>query len=66
MGAWVAQPVKCLVSAQVMISLFMGLNPESGSVLNACSEPGACSHILCLVSLCPSPARPLSHFASQK
>ena len=32
-GAWVAQSVKCLTWAQVMISQFMGLSPASGSVL---------------------------------
>ena len=43
-GACVAQSVKCLTSAQVMISKFMGLRPASGSVLTAWSlEPGAWS-----------------------
>ena len=32
-GAWVAQSVKQLTSAQVTISWFMGLSPASGSVL---------------------------------
>ena len=34
-GAWVAQLVKHPTSAQVVISQFMGLSPESGSVLMA-------------------------------
>ena len=34
-GAWVAQLVKHLTSAQVMISWFKGLSPESGSMLRA-------------------------------
>ena len=34
-GAWVAQWVKRLTSAQVMISWFMGSSPTSGSVLTA-------------------------------
>ena len=39
-GAWVAQLVKCLTSAQVMILRFMGSSPMLGSVLTAQSlEP---------------------------
>ena len=39
-GAWVAQSVKHLTLAQVMISQFMGSSPASGSVLTARSvEP---------------------------
>ena len=39
-GAWVAQSVEHLTSAQVMISRFVGLGPASGSVLTARSlEP---------------------------
>ena len=34
-GSWVAQSVKCLTSAQVMISQSVGLSPTSGSVLTA-------------------------------
>ena len=34
-GAWVAQSVKRLTSAQVMISQLMGSSPASGSVLTA-------------------------------
>ena len=37
---WVAQSVKQLTSVQVMISQFVGLSPELGSVLTAWSlEP---------------------------
>ena len=39
-GTWVAQSVKCLTSAQVMISRFVGSRPTSGSVLTSQSlEP---------------------------
>ena len=39
-GAWVAQPVKRLTSAQVMISRFVGSSPVLGSALSALSlEP---------------------------
>ena len=59
-GTWVAQSVKHLTSAQVMISWFVSLSPASGSVLSARSRlwivclplslplPRSCS-----VSLCP-------------
>ena len=41
-GAWVAQSVKRLTSAQVMISQFMSSSPTSGSVLTAQSlEPAS-------------------------
>ena len=41
-GAWVAQSVKRLTSAQVMISRFVSLSPVSGSVLTAQSpEPAS-------------------------
>ena len=42
MGVWVAQSVKRLTSAQVMISWFVSFSPGSGSVLIAQSlEPGS-------------------------
>ena len=48
-GARVAQLVKCLTSAQVMISRFMSLSPTSGSVLTARSlEPASDSVSLSL------------------
>ena len=41
-GAWVAQSVKRLTLARVMISQFVGLNPTLGSVLTARSlEPAS-------------------------
>ena len=41
-GAWVAQSVKHLTSAQVMISQFMSSSPTMGSVLTAQSlEPAS-------------------------
>ena len=41
-GAWVAQSVKHLTWAQVMILQFVGLSPASGSVLTALSpEPAS-------------------------
>ena len=41
-GAWVAQSVEHLTSAQVMISWSVGLSPTSGSVLMARSlEPAS-------------------------
>ena len=43
-GAWVAQSVECMTSAQGMISWFVGLSPMSVSVLTAQSlEPASYS-----------------------
>ena len=54
-GAWVAQSVEHLTSAQVVISWFMGSSLALGSVLTARSlEPALDSGILS-PSLCPSP-----------
>ena len=54
-GTWVAQLVGCLTLAQVMISLFVGLSPISGSVLTARSlEPA--SWILCFPLSLSAPA----------
>ena len=48
-GAWVAQLVKCMTSARVMISWFMSSSPVSGSVLTAQSlEPASDSVSLSL------------------
>ena len=58
LGAWVAQLVKHPISAQVMISRFMSLSPDVGSVLTTQSlEPASdsVSH-----SLCSSPTGALS------
>ena len=54
-GAWVAQSVKCLTLAQVMISQLMGSSPVLGSVLTAQSlEPASDSVSPPLsFSLCP-------------
>ena len=65
-GTWVARLVERPTSAQVMISQFVGSSPASGSVLTACSEPGACFRFSVSFSLCPSPAHTLSHSVSQK
>ena len=45
-GAWVAQSVKCLTIAQVMISRFVSSNPASGSMLTAQSLLGILSPTL--------------------
>ena len=37
-GAWVAQPIEHLTSAQVMISQFVSLSPASGSQLSVQSQ----------------------------
>ena len=64
-GTWVAQSVKCLTSAQVMISLFMSSSPTFVSVLTTQSlEPASDS--VSLFSLCPSPTCTLSLSLSQK
>ena len=57
LGTWVAQSVEHPTSAQVMISLFVGSSPASGSVLTAQSlEPTSD----CVSSFCPSSAHTLS------
>ena len=59
-----AQSVKRLTSAQVMISQFVSLSPTSSSVLTAQSlEPASDSVSLCL---CLSPAHALSLSVSKK
>ena len=57
-GAWVAQLVKPLTSAQVMISWFVCLSPASGSVLTARNLEPALESVS--PSLCPLPACTLS------
>ena len=58
-GAWVAQSVGRLTSAQVMISRFVSSSPTSGSGLTAQSLK--LLRILCFpLSLCPSPTHVLS------
>ena len=70
MGTWVAQSVKCLTSAQVLISWSVSSSPASGSVLTAQSlEPvsDSVSPSLSLsLSLCPSTAHALSLSVSVK
>ena len=59
-GAWVAQPVKCLMSAQIMILWFVGSIPASCSVLTAQSLEHALDSVslslffspTCALSLC--------------
>ena len=58
--AWVAQSVKRLALAQVMISRLMGLSPPSGSVLTAQSLEPASASVSVSVSLCPFPTYTLS------
>ena len=53
-GAWVAQWVKRLTSAQVVILLFRSSRPMVGSVLTVQSLESASDSVS--VSLCPSPA----------
>ena len=59
-GAWVAQSVKCLTWAQVMISWFMGSSPKSGSVLTAQSLEPASDSVSPFVSARPPLALCLS------
>ena len=59
--AWVAQSIKPLTWAQVMISSFVGLSPASGSVVTARSQ--SLLWILCLPLSLPLPN---SHSVSQK
>ena len=56
-GTWVAQLVKCLTLAQVMISQFVSSSPLSGSLLSAQS-------LLCI--LCPPLSLPLPHTLALK
>ena len=62
-GAWVAQSVKHLTSAQVMIMQSLSLSPVSGSVLT--TQGLELLWILCLL-LCPSPAHTLSKINTKK
>ena len=63
-GAWVAQSVKHLTSAQVMVSWFMSLSPASSSVLTAQSLEPASDSVPPSLSAPPSPELCLS--VSQK
>ena len=55
-GAWVAQLVRHLTSAQVMTSRFVSLSPASGSVLTTQNLEPASDSVSLSLSLCPSPA----------
>ena len=52
MGAWVAQSVNHLTSAQVMLSCFMGLSPVSDPADS--SKPGAYFEFCVSLPLYPS------------
>ena len=54
-GAWVAQSVRHLTSAQVMISQLVGSSPMSGSMLTASSLEPASDSVSPSLSLCPPP-----------
>ena len=64
-GAWVVQSVKCLASAQVMISRFVGLSPASGSVLTAWSLEPALDSVSPSLSLFLPCSHSVSLFVSQ-
>ena len=63
-GAWVAQSVKQLTSAQVIISWLVSSSCVSGSVLTAQSLESAPDSVS--PSLCPSPIHTLSLSLSVK
>ena len=58
-STWVAQLVKRLTSAQVMISQCVGLSPRVGLCADG-SEPGACFGFCVSFCLCPFPIHTLS------
>ena len=62
-GAWVAQSVKYLTSAQVMISRFVSSSPVLGSVLTAQSLEPALDSVPLSLSLCLSPSHTLFFFS---
>ena len=53
-GAWVAQWIKGLTSAQVMVSLSVSSSPERGSVLKAGSLDPALDSVSPAVSALPA------------
>ena len=57
---WVAQSIKRLTLAQVMISQLMSLSPMWGSVLTAQSLKPASDSVSPSLSLCPFPIHSLS------
>ena len=64
-GAWVAQSVKRLTSAQVMISWLVGSQAHVRLCADS-SEPGVCFGFCVSVCLCLSPAHALSVSLFQK
>ena len=54
-GAWVAQSVECLTSAQVMVPRFMASSPVLGSVLTAESLESASESVSPSLSLSAPP-----------
>ena len=65
-GTWVAQSVKHLISAQVMILHFVGWSPASGSVLTAQSLEPALDSVSPSLSVPPLLTLCLSLSLSQK
>ena len=63
MGSWVADSVKCLTLAQVMILQLMGLSPTLGSVLTTLSLEPASDSVSPFLS---APLPLTSAFLSQK
>ena len=61
-GTWVAQSVKCLTSAQVMISQSVSSSPASGSVLTAQSLEPALDSVSPSLSATPLLMLGLSQF----
>ena len=59
-GAWVAQSLKRLTSAQVMISRFLSLSPKWGSVLTAQILEPASDSVFHSLSAPPPPVLSLS------
>ena len=64
-GAWLAQSVGQLTSAQVMILQSVSSSPRIGLCADS-TEPGACFGFCVSLSLCSSPTFALSLFVSQK
>ena len=65
-GAWVAQSVEHLTSAQVMVSRFMGSSPTSGSVPTAWSLEPVSDSVSSSLSVSASPLLTLCQSLSQK
>ena len=61
LGTWVTQLVKCMTSAQVMISQLVNFSPTLGSVLTAQSLEPASDSVPLSLSLSLSLSLPLPH-----